>query len=82
MPLVTRTTLIVGPLLIEPSNVTNCPKQAHQPQHIRGLKFRINHGKCIGNIMGVDIPKICGIHQSATIGSDNLRSGEMLNEQV
>ena len=39
----------------EPTNMTNCPKQVHQPQHNHGrtdhcLK-QINHGKVIGQIM-------------------------------
>ena len=33
---VARTTSIMEPLLIEPTNVTNCPGQVHQPQHDRG----------------------------------------------
>ena len=38
------------PSLIDPTNVTNCPKQVHQPQHKRGLKCQINHGKVICNM--------------------------------
>ena len=36
---VTRTTSIMKHSLIEPINVTNCPKQVHQPEH--------NHGRTV-----------------------------------
>ena len=64
------------PSLIESTNVTNCPKQVHQPQHTRGrtdhgLK-RINHGKVIGNSLAGDIHNTYGAHQSTTISGGYL----------
>ena len=55
-------------LLIEPTNVTNCNKLVHRPQHNHGrtdhgLK-QINHGKIIGNILAGDIHKTCLTHQN------------------
>ena len=38
---VARTTSIMEPLSIEPTNVTNCPRLVHQPQHTHG---RTDHG--------------------------------------
>ena len=35
---------------------------------------QINHGMAIGNLMGWDIPKNCGTHQSTTFGGGYLRS--------
>ena len=35
---------------------------------------QINHGMVIGNLMGWDIPKNCGTHQSTTFGGGHLRS--------
>ena len=69
---VTRTTSIREPSLIEPTNVTKCPKQVHQLQHNRGwsdhgLK-QIRHGKIIGNILVENIHKTCGTHQNTTVG--------------
>ena len=64
---VTRTTLIMEPALIEPTNGTNCPKQFHQSQHNHG---QTNHCKVIGNIMRGDISKT----QGTTIGGGYLRS--------
>ena len=65
---VTKTTSIVDPSLIKPTNMTNCPKQDHQPQHNHGRRDhglkQINHG----NILARDIHKTCGTHQSITIG--------------
>ena len=65
---VRTTSSIREPSLIEPTIVTNGPKQVRRPQHKRGLKCQINHGKVIGNSMGGGIPKTCGTHQSTTIG--------------
>ena len=69
---VTRTTSIMEPSLIEPTNVTNCPKQLHQPQHNHGptdhVLKQINHGKVIGNTMAGVIHKTCVTHQSTTTG--------------
>ena len=71
-PKVTQTTSFMEPSLIESTNVTNGPKQVHQPQHTHGrtdhgLK-RINHGKVIGNSLAGDIHNTYGAHQSTTIG--------------
>ena len=56
----TRTTSIMEPSLIEPTNVTNCPKQVPQSHQNPGRLDQINHGKVIDNIIGRDIPKVCG----------------------
>ena len=60
--------------LIEPTSRTNCSQEVHQPQHNHGRMDLINHDKVIGNIMGGDIPKTCGTHQSTTIGGGYLTS--------
>ena len=63
-------TSIVEPSVIKPTNVTNCPRQVHQPQHNHGqtgLK-KINHVEVVGNIIAGDFHKTCGTRQSATTG--------------
>ena len=40
------------PSLIEPTNVTNCPKQVHQSEPNHRRVEQLNHGKVIGNFMG------------------------------
>ena len=77
---VTRTTSIREPSLIEPTNVTTCPKQVHQLQHNRGwtdhgLK-QIRHGKVIGNILVGNIHKTCGTHQNTTVGGGYFKTKE------
>ena len=67
-----RTTSILEPSVVKPTNVTNCPRQVHQPQHNHGqtdhgLK-QINQCKVIGDIVAGDIHKTCGTHQSTTTG--------------
>ena len=53
-----RTTSILELSVVKPTNVTNCPRQVHQPQHNHGqtdhgLK-QINQIKVIGNIVAGD----------------------------
>ena len=69
---VTRRTSFMELSLIEPTNLTNCPRQVHQPQHNHGRTDHglqlIRHGKVIGNILFGDIHKTCGTHLNTTIG--------------
>ena len=57
---VTRTTSIVEPSLLEPTNVTNFPKKVPQSQHNHGRMDQTNHGKVIGNIMDGTSPRFVG----------------------
>ena len=64
--------------MIEPTNVINCPREFHQPQHHHGqtdhgLK-EINHSKVICNILAGDIHKTCGTHQSTTFAGGYLNA--------
>ena len=73
-----KTTSILELSVVKPTNVTNCPRQVHQPQHNHGqtdhgLK-QINQFKVIGNIVARDIYKKCGTHQSTTTGGGNLNT--------
>ena len=75
---VKRTTSILEPSLIEPTNVTNCLKQVHQPRRNRGRKGhglkQIRHGKVFGNFMVGDTRKTCRTHQSTTFGGAHLKT--------